>query len=816
MRGPQPRVEPLVEREGDLALIADALSEASNRHGRLVVIDGPAGIGKTRLLERSAELAERAGFRPLMAGGHELERDLAFGVVRQLFERELPDPGESRREELLAGAAGLSASVFGPGFLAGSDIAPDSAYGLLHGIHWLVVNMSAEGPLALFVDDVQWSDELSLRALGYLGRRLDGLPVVIVAAARPAVEARASRDALDALSSHRDAVVVSPRPLSANGTAALVGALAQGAISGAAVAAIHDVTRGNPFLIVESVRSLSDSNETITVESVATLARSAPESLSHAMMLRLGALGPDAVAVARAAAVLNEDGDLAQIGALTQLERPQVLAATTMLVEARIFADGTPLRFVHPLLQAAVYGDQTEMARAFSHERAAAVLVRFAADAGRIAAHLLLSRPAGDADAASRLHRAAEDAAAKGDPATAARYWRRALAEPPSRDQRPPVLLGLGLAELAVGDAAAAIEPLRGALEVLVEPPERVRAALALAQAMMVVHDVQSAVEALDMCRDGLDDDALLRIDVERTGIAMFIPALAEDGARRQHAFAALEGRTYNERLALASAALARLFDASSTADAAASIAERALREDTVVADWAADTLQIAIATGVLLYAERFDAAERIFARALEAARARGSGMGFAVASVMVAQMRVVQGRLAESIADSEAVLRTAADLPRTPLFDRFFLAAPSLLLAWALTECGEIDRATSVLHDATDGRELHSPELCPMLHARGLVRLASGEDLEGALADFLAYGAVTTQMGYEERIVLWRLRAAQTAAALGDHDQAVALAQDGVSIARVWDTPGCLGAALRVAALVGVPADGDRCEQLA
>jgi predicted ATPase len=123
-----------------------------------VLIEGAAGIGKTRLLGEARQRAEAAGMRALAARGSELEREFAFGVVRQLFE---PLLGRERRRAL-AGAAATAEAVFtAPG---GADTA-DSSFAALHGLYWLAANLTEEGPLALVVDDLHWCDRASVRFL---------------------------------------------------------------------------------------------------------------------------------------------------------------------------------------------------------------------------------------------------------------------------------------------------------------------------------------------------------------------------------------------------------------------------------------------------------------------------------------------------------------------------------------------------------------------------------------------------------------------------------------------------------------------------
>ena len=95
----------LVEREGELARIDALLATARAGGGGLLVITGPAGIGKTVLLGAARERAGRAGMRVLAGRGGELEGGFSFGVARQLFEPLLAGAEGTEREALLAGAA---------------------------------------------------------------------------------------------------------------------------------------------------------------------------------------------------------------------------------------------------------------------------------------------------------------------------------------------------------------------------------------------------------------------------------------------------------------------------------------------------------------------------------------------------------------------------------------------------------------------------------------------------------------------------------------------------------------------------------------
>src|SRR5512132_2705962 len=107
--------EPLLERNEELSRIESALADARAGCGRFLVIEGPAGIGKTALLAAARTMAAERGMRVLRARGTELERDFAFGVVRQLFEPSLVEASELERADLLQGAAGVAAGLLGLG-----------------------------------------------------------------------------------------------------------------------------------------------------------------------------------------------------------------------------------------------------------------------------------------------------------------------------------------------------------------------------------------------------------------------------------------------------------------------------------------------------------------------------------------------------------------------------------------------------------------------------------------------------------------------------------------------------------------------------
>jgi predicted ATPase len=154
-------VRPLLEREAELAALSALIEAAGNGDGRLVVVEGPAGIGKTRLLAEARSLASE--FEVLSARAGELESDFAFGIVRQLFESALATSPADARTELLSGAAALASPLFEAAPGDSGAAAAETSFAMLHGLYWLAANFGLRRPTLLIVDDLHWADGPSLR-----------------------------------------------------------------------------------------------------------------------------------------------------------------------------------------------------------------------------------------------------------------------------------------------------------------------------------------------------------------------------------------------------------------------------------------------------------------------------------------------------------------------------------------------------------------------------------------------------------------------------------------------------------------------------
>jgi hypothetical protein len=266
----------LLERDAEVARLEALIEGARAGAGSLLLVHGAAGVGKSRLLEEAAVRAEAAGMTGLTARGGELERDFAWGIVRQLFDRPVAATERRQRESLLRGAARQAAPVLG--LQKTEESAATASFLATHGLYWFCVNLASQRPLLIGVDDVHWADASSLRWLAYLGRRLDGLSVLLALAARPS-EPESEQALLAQIASAPGVDVMHPQPLSRPAVARLVRARLSDVADEEFCAACHLATGGNPFLVHEVLIALAGKR----VEPTAAQAR------------RVEALGADAI-----------------------------------------------------------------------------------------------------------------------------------------------------------------------------------------------------------------------------------------------------------------------------------------------------------------------------------------------------------------------------------------------------------------------------------------------------------------------------------------------------------------------------------------
>ncbi|HEX2084372.1 MAG TPA: AAA family ATPase, partial [Solirubrobacteraceae bacterium] len=387
----------LLERERELDVLREVVAGAAQGRGALAVVEGDPGIGKTTLLRAALEAAGSAGLELLTGRGGELERDLTFGVVRQLLEA-------PARAHGLGGAARPAAAVLGLEAPQGEADEPS----LVHALYWACADLAAR-PLCVAVDDAHWADAASLRWLVYLARRLDELPVALLVAARTG-EPGAPQPLLDALAEHAapEGRLLRPPALTAPASEALVRREAGEAADERLCRTVHELARGNPLLVREAAATVAA--EGGRADAVPSLR---PQALARSVLRRLDLLPDPAAPLAWAVAILDRDASLAHAAALAGVDADVAAGAADALVAARILAPGRPLGFVHPIVRSALYEAIPAAERSRWHARAARLLAEGGAPAARAVPHLLASEPFGDAEAVRLLR---EAAAAEPDP----------------------------------------------------------------------------------------------------------------------------------------------------------------------------------------------------------------------------------------------------------------------------------------------------------------------------------------------------------------------------------------------------------------
>lgn len=761
--------------------------------GGALLVAGPAGVGKTTLLGAFGEAAAGRGRRVLRARGSEMERDFGFGVVRQLLGPVVQSLSETARARLLAGPAALAAGVFG---LSEGELEVGAAESSLYGLFWLLVGLVETRPLVLVIDDAHWADSASLRFVRYLGRRLEGLPVLVVLAARehePGAQAELVRE----LTADLELPTLTPTPLSEAGTAALVRERLGDEVGAALAGACHDATGGNPFLIEELLAELEAATDG-KAPSPALIATMGPKRVGEAVAERAHKLDPLAPDLAQAAAVLGDAADLRALTALTGADRERTAAVVDGLAGAAILAPGPGGRFVHPLVRTAVYERIPSSARAQLHARAAVVLGEQGAGPEEIAAHLLLCEPGDDPSALRTLERAAEDAAGRGAPESSVAYLRRALAEPGA--DRSELLYRLGSVEVVVRDPQC-IPHLQEAAELTTDPEKAVGIYLQLADLVALAGEWEMSLQMIDAglarCAAG-DVRGALDLEAYRAAFRGYDPALVADfhaDLPRLRALAAERPRDESLQLRWILAALGSIRDSSR--------AEIEELVDPARQDWSlglerGEVSTVTQAAFGLLAVEAFDATEPIAGEMIGDAHRRGSWMSMTVGLGFRAARDSRLGNLAAAEADLTAVVELAEqnELSLMALTTMFHLCADTIVERRGLAGLAAIVEGLELppVFAATQSGAM-------VLEVRAATRAADG-NRAGAVEDLRAAAAIFEPLRAGPRFTRWRSRLA-LALPETEREEALALAAEELEMARAVGSLWAEGPALRTLGLL-------------
>ena len=401
---PAPRI---CGREAEIGALGEALGRVAAGGPAIVLVEGEAGIGKTRLLAQV--LADAAGRGMQVAAGRaeELERTRPFGLLAAAFgcARSSPDP---RRAAIAALLASPGAGELGP-ITVTSD--PGLRFRVVDALTDLAEELALAGPVVVGLDDLQWADPSSLLTMGTLARRLAGLPVGLIGCLRPSPRT-AELDRLTGALEAAGARHLVLRPLTGEAVAALV-AQAVAAEPGPRLLAEVAGAAGNPLFITELLGALAQEGAITTAGGQAEVTETVlPPTLRLTILRRVSFLPEPALQALRSASVLGSGFTVTDLATVTGRPAFELSVALGEAIRARVLEDdGDRLRFRHDLIRDAIYEDLAGSVRRALHREAGQRLARAGAPALQVAEHLARGATTGDPEAVAWLARAARQAA---------------------------------------------------------------------------------------------------------------------------------------------------------------------------------------------------------------------------------------------------------------------------------------------------------------------------------------------------------------------------------------------------------------------
>jgi len=480
-------------REAEIAVLTEALDLVESGRRAVVLIEGEAGIGKTRLLGAALEDARQRGMQVAAGRAEELEGMRPFGLMTGVFgcTRSATDPRRAAIGELLSGGTGERNPI-----TVTSD--PGLRFRVVDALADLVEELALAGPLVIGVDDLQWADASSLLTLAALGRRAEYLPVALIACFRPSPRS-AELDRLAASLAGPPGRYLSLGGLGAQAVADLAAdavgsAPGQGLLAGLAGAA------GNPLFVTEMLAALAQEGMIETAGGRAEVAQTAlPPTLRLTILRRLSFLSDDMLQALRFASILGASFTVTDLS--VTMDRPvvELFGVLAEGIAGRVLEDdGDRLRFRHDVIRDAIYEDMPATIRHGLHREAGQRLARTGAPALQVAEHLARGAARGDTEAVGWLSRAAREAAAKSPDVAAALLGRAAALTAPEDPGRDRLLAEQAGSLMWAGRVARAEEVCRALLERDHDPAAEGAARICLGYALMASGRPQDGLAELE------------------------------------------------------------------------------------------------------------------------------------------------------------------------------------------------------------------------------------------------------------------------------------------------------------------------------
>ncbi|WP_460172444.1 ATP-binding protein [Thermus sp. FJN-A] len=461
-------LQPLVGREGELAQVKQALGQLSLGRGTVVGLEGPPGIGKTRLGQEVLKLARQKGYQAFLANAYAAESQLPYGpfveILRQMV-RLYPQDAELLPAELRAHIPELPPDT-AP--ILSSD--PLAAQGMLFAAIWrFLAQRAVHSPMVLAFDDLHDADEGTLRLFHYLARQTANCPVLLLGIWRSEPEPpHALLELVQSLERH-GLVHLCLTPLAEGEHRELLAHRLGANVAPALAQEVYRLSEGNPLFALEIVHQLEQGGQLSRTGGDWELAIPGPlplpPSLTTLLSGRLLRLSPPTLHLLQLAAVVGREVTCAVLEAAVGSGLADLLDEA---LAAKLFLEqGSIYRFRHPLYREALYQGLSLARRAALHgEVARALEAAYRADLAphteALAHHY---RQAGQAEQAlAYLFKAGERAAAVYDHPAAIERYREALQLGPTGQVQAQAWERIGDAHRATGDVKQALAAYREAL----------------------------------------------------------------------------------------------------------------------------------------------------------------------------------------------------------------------------------------------------------------------------------------------------------------------------------------------------------------
>jgi DNA-binding CsgD family transcriptional regulator len=412
--GQQLATPPIRGRAGELKVIGALMAAVAQGRGGVLVIEGPPGIGKSRLLTEVLALADKSGVRTLFGEAFEYQQTVPFF-------------------SLFMATLGADPPVGDADALRRLGSSEDLRYWVVHDLADAIGAAAAETPVAIVLEDIHWADTGTLLALRSLATARPDVAVLWVLTARSGAGGPAVQETLSVLQ-RANATILRVAAMSPDAVADMVCDVVR-ANADESLLNLAAKAHGNPFLVSELMGGLGEEGRLdVSGGCAVATGHGLPRRLSANMEQRLDHLSTDAGEVVRVAAVLPDRFSAGLLAAMLYRQPSSLIAAVAEAVRADLLVgDGEQLRFRHDLLREATRQSLPQSLRRAMERQSASVMLSMGAEPAEVATQLARSAGPGDREAISALRSAAQSVGHT-DASAAADLSKRALELLPAHD----------------------------------------------------------------------------------------------------------------------------------------------------------------------------------------------------------------------------------------------------------------------------------------------------------------------------------------------------------------------------------------------